>query len=508
MNETASPAGGVALERLGAVPAARSLKLARRGSRGWLVRRLLLAADLGGVALAVTVATAAVDARAGDLRGGTAARAAVAAASALLLWPLLAKLEGLYDRDEERASHSTVDEVAGVLHVVTFVAIAVYGVSAVTSLAWRRPADLFAFWPLAVGSVTLARGAARAVARRSTSYIQRTVIVGAGDVGQLVARKIAHHPEYGIEVVGFVDASPRPVRADLPGLRVLGGLDNLEAVVDRTAVDRVIVAFSLEANARLLEVVRALRTKSVQVDVVPRLFDLVGPNAELHALEGLPLVGLPPARISRSSALLKRIVDVVGASVGLVAFAPLFLVIAARIKLDSPGPVFFRQTRLGAGMREFTILKFRTMRADTDAETHRAYVRAAMDARAAPAANGIYKLSRDDAVTRVGRWLRRTSLDELPQLLNVLRGDMSLVGPRPCIPYETENFAPYHFERFLVPAGITGLWQVTARAHSSYGEALDMDVAYARGWSLGLDLLLVLRTVRHLLGRHGKGATA
>ncbi|MBX5475121.1 MAG: exopolysaccharide biosynthesis polyprenyl glycosylphosphotransferase, partial [Thermoleophilia bacterium] len=355
---------------------------------------------------------------------------------------------------------------------------------------------------------TLARGAARTVARRSPSFLQRTVIVGAGDVGQLVARKIAHHPEYGIEVVGFVDASPRPVRPDLPGVQVLGGLDELEAVVDRTAVDRVIVAFSLEANARLLEAVRALRTKSVQIDVVPRLFDLVGPNAKLHVLEGLPLVGLPPARISRSSALLKRVVDVVGATVGLVALAPLLLAIAARIKLDSPGPVFFRQTRLGASMREFTIVKFRTMRADTDEEAHRTSIRAAMDGRAVPTANGIYKLSRDDAVTPVGRWLRRTSLDELPQLLNVLRGDMSLVGPRPCIPYETEHFAPYHFERFLVPAGMTGLWQVTARAHASYGEALDMDVAYARGWSLGLDLLLVLRTVRHLLGRHGGRATA
>lgn len=460
------------------------------------------------MALAVVAATAATDAGAGDLRGRTAARAAVAAAVALVLWPLLAKLEGLYDRDEERASHSTVDEVAGVLHVVTLVALAVYGVSTLTSLGSSRPAELFLFWPLAVGTVTLARGAARTVARRSPSFLQRTVIVGAGDVGQLVARKIAHHPEYGIEVVGFVDASPRPVRPDLPGVQVLGGLDELEAVVDRTAVDRVIVAFSLEANTRLLEAVRALRTKSVQIDVVPRLFDLVGPNAKLHVLEGLPLVGLPPARISRSSALLKRVVDVVGATVGLVALAPLLLAIAARIKLDSPGPVFFRQTRLGASMRAFTIVKFRTMRADTDEEAHRTYIRAAMDGRAVPTANGIYKLSRDDAVTPVGRWLRRTSLDELPQLLNVLRGDMSLVGPRPCIPYETEHFAPYHFERFLVPAGMTGLWQVTARAHASYGEALDMDVAYARGWSLGLDLLLVLRTVRHLFGRHGGRATA
>jgi len=123
-----------------------------------------------------------------------------------------------------------------------------------------------------------------------------------------------------------------------------------------------------------------------------------------------------------------------------------------------------------------------------------AYIRQTMTADATPRANGLYKLDRSRSVTGVGRWLRRTSLDELPQLINVLRGDMSLVGPRPCLEYETAYFEPHHFERFLVPAGLTGLWQVTARAKSSFGEALEMDVAYARGWSLGLDVRLLLRT--------------
>jgi lipopolysaccharide/colanic/teichoic acid biosynthesis glycosyltransferase len=150
-------------------------------------------------------------------------------------------------------------------------------------------------------------------------------------------------------------------------------------------------------------------------------------------------------------------------------------------------------------MKEFTALKFRTMKVDTDASLHREYIRQTMLPGASGAENGLYKLAREDAVTPVGRWLRKTSLDELPQLVNVLKGDMSLVGPRPCIPYETEYFQPYQFERFDVPQGLTGLWQVTARANSSFGEALDMDVAYARGWSLGLDLRLLLRTPFQLL---------
>jgi lipopolysaccharide/colanic/teichoic acid biosynthesis glycosyltransferase len=157
-------------------------------------------------------------------------------------------------------------------------------------------------------------------------------------------------------------------------------------------------------------------------------------------------------------------------------------------------------------MRPFTALKFRTMNVDAGDDAHRDFIKRTMSAAAAVGSNGIYKLDRGDAVTGFGRWLRKTSLDELPQLVNVLRGDMSLVGPRPCIPYETENFKPHHFERFLVPAGLTGLWQVTARAKSTFGEALDMDVAYARGWTLGLDLRLICRTPFELLRQRGRTA--
>jgi lipopolysaccharide/colanic/teichoic acid biosynthesis glycosyltransferase len=177
-----------------------------------------------------------------------------------------------------------------------------------------------------------------------------------------------------------------------------------------------------------------------------------------------------------------------------VLAAPLLLVMAVLIRRDSKGPVFFRQQRLGTDMRSFTVLKFRTMREGTDDGPHREYLTKIMSADATPGTNNLYKLERADDVTPVGRWLRKTSIDELPQLFNVLKGDMSLVGPRPAIPYELELYEPHHFERFLVPAGLTGLWQVEARAHSTFGEALDLDVIYARSWSFGLDLRLLLRT--------------
>jgi exopolysaccharide biosynthesis polyprenyl glycosylphosphotransferase len=280
---------------------------------------------------------------------------------------------------------------------------------------------------------------------------------------------------------------------------VVGSPQQLPEIVRALDVERVVIAFSGARHEETVSLMRSLKKLDLQLDIVPRLFDVIGPKFDVHAVEGLPLVGLPPAKLSRSSALIKRTVDIVGALLGLVLTSPLFAYIAWRIKRDSPGPVLFRQQRLGFEMKEFTALKFRTMRVDTDDSPHRAFIESTMTSSALPGSNGLYKLEREDAVTPFGRWLRRTSLDELPQLINVLRGEMSLVGPRPCIPYEVEHFAPHHFERFLVPAGVTGLWQVTARAHATFGEALDLDVAYARDWSLGLDLRLLFRTPLQLL---------
>jgi lipopolysaccharide/colanic/teichoic acid biosynthesis glycosyltransferase len=232
----------------------------------------------------------------------------------------------------------------------------------------------------------------------------------------------------------------------------------------------------------------------MHVDVVPRLFDTIGPVGDVNHIEGLPVVSLYRSEQTRPARWMKRAVDVIGAGFVLALTLPLFAWIAWRVKRDSAGPVFFRQVRLGEGQKGFTLLKFRTMTTDADDAPHREYVRQIMDPGVSPSGNGLYKLDRSAEVTEFGAWLRRTSLDELPQLLNVLRGEMSLVGPRPCLAYETELFEPHHFDRFLVPAGMTGLWQVTARARVTLKEALDLDAAYARSWSLGLDFWLLAHT--------------
>jgi exopolysaccharide biosynthesis polyprenyl glycosylphosphotransferase len=465
----------------------------RRLGRGWLVRRMLLAADL----LALTMAFAIVEAvfRKSGLSGDVGIGLETIIFLLLLpVWVLAAKLYGLYDRDEESATHSTADEVVSVFHLLTVGVWVFYAISWLIGFASPDQAKLVTFWFLALVSVAAARSAARTLARRQPAYVQNAVIIGAGEVGQLIGRKLLQHPEYHINLVGFVDAEPRAKRRDLGDVAVLGAPEEIGEIVERHDVDRVIVAFSRDGHERMLELVRAIRKDNVHIDLVPRLFEAVGANVGIHTLEGLPLVGLPATGISRSSRFLKRGLDIIGSATLLALLAPLMLLISFLVRRDSRGPVFFQQTRLGMGLNEFTLLKFRTMYEGTDEAPHREYIKQIMRSDALPGSNNLYKLERDDSITRVGRWLRKTSLDELPQLINVLRGEMSLVGPRPLIPYELELFNPHHFERFLVPSGLTGLWQVEARAHTTFGEALDLDVAYARGWSLGLDLRLLLRT--------------
>lgn len=476
------PAAGLVAERSETQP---------RSERRLIVEHTLVSADI--VALLLAYATAAtLDPRL------TTGWSMLLLAIGVPMWIAVTRLCGLHDRDDRRPGHSTLDEVVPLAQLLTA------GTWCAVVLAWiaGRP-DMVKgaaiFWVSAVALVPVARSVARAVLRRGDDHSQRTVIVGAGEIGQLVARKLAQHPEFGLRVVGFVDAEPRPIRQELAEVPVLGVPENLSHILSESRADRVVVAFSREHPEQLAEMVHAAHSIGVHVDMVPRLFDAVGPAGDVNHIEGFPLVSIYGTKQGQRAQWTKRAIDISIASVVLLITLPLFAWIAWRIKRDSAGPIFFRQVRLGAGQRNFTLFKFRTMVVDTDDTLHREYVRKIMHPGASPTSSGLYKLDRRAEVTPFGAWLRRTSLDELPQLLNVLRGDMSLVGPRPCLAYETELFEPHHFDRFLVPAGMTGLWQVTARARATLAEALDLDAAYARGWSLGLDLSLLIRTPLALL---------
>lgn len=463
----------------------------RPKGRSWLVRRLLLVADLLGLTLAFMI-SASFSGKSGSADWPTF----LIFALSLPAWVVGAKLFGLYRDDETRTDHTTLDDLA---RVFLLVSVGALPFALLTGYSNGEMTEVLVFWILGVALVTIGRSATRSMARRTPAYLQNTLIVGAGDIGQLVARKLLQHPEYGINLAGLVDSNPKERRSDLRHLTILGTPEELPQIVRALSIDRVIIAFSHDAADKTIALIRSLRDFEVQVDIVPRFFEAIGPKVDVHTLEGLPLVGLPPVALSPSSLLIKRSVDLVGATIGLVVAAPLIAVISCLIWLDSGRPVIFRQTRLGLERRQFTILKFRTMRNGTGVDAHREALAASMDQRPGEADGGLYKSNRPQEVTRVGSWLRKTSLDELPQLVNVLRGEMSLVGPRPSLPYEIEHFAPHHFERFAVPPGITGLWQVTARAQSTWREAIEMDVAYVRDWSIGLDIWLICRTPVQML---------
>jgi exopolysaccharide biosynthesis polyprenyl glycosylphosphotransferase len=412
---------------------------------------------------------------------------------------VITKLYGLYDRDDERANHSTADEFGAVFHMVTVCTWLVTLVTYATGIGHPSASKLAVFWGSAIALVCIARAAARTLARRSAAYIQNTVIVGAGDVGQLFAKKLLTHPEYGMNLVGFVDASPKERPKDLEHVALLGDTGRLAAIVRFLDVERVVVAFSNDSHEETLELLRSIEDLNVQIDIVPRLFEFVAPGVEIDAVGGLPLIGLPPLRLSRSSRLLKRATDLALTVPALVVLAPVFALIAVLIKLDSPGPVFFRQVRMGAAGRTFRILKFRSMHVDAEERKHEV---AHLNRHLAPGGDPrMFKIVGDPRVTRVGRHLRRFSLDELPQLLNVLAGQMSLVGPRPLILDEDQHVRRWARQRLNLKPGVTGLWQVLGRSEIPFAEMVRLDYLYVTRWSLMGDLRLMALTIPALFRR-------
>jgi exopolysaccharide biosynthesis polyprenyl glycosylphosphotransferase len=321
----------------------------------------------------------------------------------------------------------------------------------------------------------------------------RTIIIGTGSTAQHVWELSLRHRECGFQICGFVDDDPLDLPPEAPG--VLGGLGQLRALVIEHDISRVVVAYAKVDGADLVARLRSLDER-VDVQVVPRLFELVQARGfELGRLSLLEAGGVPPAVGER---VVKRVFDIVGASLALLLAAPLLAAIAIAIKLDDGGPVLFRQRRVGRGGGVFEIVKFRTMASGTDQHSQEIIVGLSIE----DAVRELKLRSVEMYVTRVGRWLRARSLDELPQLWNVLRGDMGLVGPRPMPEYEAEELAPWQARaRHSVRPGITGLWQVSGRSSLTWDERVQLDCVYTRHWSVTSDLRILARTVAVVMRR-------
>jgi exopolysaccharide biosynthesis polyprenyl glycosylphosphotransferase len=318
--------------------------------------------------------------------------------------------------------------------------------------------------------------------RRRGRITEPTLIVGSGPVAELVASTCREHPEYGLVPIGLLDSAPEP---ELP-LPLLGSPEDLARVVREWDVLRVIVAFGAMRERQLIEVLRAAEDLPVAVYCVPRFFELRVPRERSRTDEiwGIPLTRLTPTGPRVLERHAKRALDLLTASAAVVVLAPVLGCAALAVRLSSPGPILFRQDRIGQGGRPFPLLKFRSMMENNDSDT-------------------AWSVLHDDRVTRVGRFLRRTSLDELPQLFNIIRGDMTLVGPRPERPHFVEEFSvviPRYRDRLRVPAGLTGWAQVHGlRGDTSILERVRFDNAYIENWSLWLDLVIIARTLREAL---------
>ena len=337
----------------------------------------------------------------------------------------------------------------------------------------------------------------RAELRKRGHGIRRVIIVGAGKVGRSVMRSIVAQPELGYRVAGFVDDHPDRGRTDIGRFKALGGLENLPRIVGQEAVDEVIITLPWMYHRKILSVVHQCERHDVRARIVPDLFQLSLSQVDMEDLSGLPLLSLREPRVGGWLWWVKRALDFATALVGLVVLAPLMSVIALAIKLDSPGPAIFSQTRVGKGGWPFTCYKFRTMRAGAEKEKEEL-------AELNEAQGALFKIKNDPRMTRLGWVLRRTSLDELPQLYNILKGDMSLVGPRPQLPEEVSQYVEWHKKRLETWPGLTGLWQVSGRSNLTFGEMCLLDIYYIEHWSPVLDTKILLQTIPKVI--FGDGA--
>lgn len=405
-------------------------------------------------------------------------------------------IDGLYER---RRGRRWLDEIYRLVNgTMTSIVIIMASTFFLQPLVYSRGMMVLAGVLIVVflGTARLIQHLVEANLRRRGIGIERVLIVGAGEVGRAVMRSLLADPALGYQVVGYVDDDPLKGNGKLGRFQGLGGLDRIPAVIVAEDVDEVIVTLPWMYHRKIMQIVDKCERENVRVRVVPDVFQQRMHRVDLDTLSGIPLIGPGPDRLSASQSLIKRVIDLTLTIIALPFFAVAYIVIALLIKLDTPGPVIFKHQRVGKNGREFNLYKFRSMVQNAD--------RMQATLEDLNEADGpLFKIRDDPRMTRVGRWLRRTSLDESPQLINILRGEMSWVGPRPGTPDEVALYEPWQLKRVSVLPGLTGLWQVSGRSDIPFDEMCLLDIFYIENWSLDLDIRILLRTIPHILFGNG-----
>jgi exopolysaccharide biosynthesis polyprenyl glycosylphosphotransferase len=442
--------------------------------RAALNRRLLAVGDMAAASVALVVLLNVFSQR----------RVAAVALAGIALLLFLFKVSGLYDRDDLRLIHSTLDEIPLLVQLTGLFALGLAILQSILLAGSLSATRIAALWIACLGTIVCGRMVTRAMAGR-TSPVERCLVIGeAAQAGRIRAKLASSHAR--AEVVASLPlASEEVTAAEWAGVPKI-----MRRVVSELDVHRIIIAPTTTDTTHVVDLIRVAKSIGVGVSVLPRMLEVVGSAVEFDDIDGMTVLGIRRFGLSRSSRLLKRMFDVAVGSIVLLILSPLFLAISVAILIDSRGSIFFRQVRVGREGKHFQIRKFRSMVAG--AEARKDELRSINEA-----GDGLFKISNDPRVTRVGRFLRATSLDELPQLLNVVRGEMSLVGPRPLVLDEDVQVIGLDRSRLHLTPGMTGPWQVLG-TRVPMQEMVAIDYLYVASWSMWLDLKLLLRTARHV----------
>ena len=470
-----------------------TLLSAHRSRRDQLTRRLLALGDAVAILIALAFAIVVVDQR------GDGAELMAWAVVSLPAWILLFKVYKLYDCYTTRISHTAVDDLPWLSHSLLVGALAFWGLTKVLPIEQLALMEGATFGLTALVAIVLARSLMSRAARRLLGS-ESVLFAGSSTKMHTLLGKVNQHPEYGLTPIAMLDGLHAEPRSDgvpetVGGLPAYGASVKFEALAQEVHPERVIIDRTEFAADQVIGMIDACRRLSIKVSILPDAVESLGPSVEIDAVQGVTLLGVNPPMLGVTSRAIKRTFDLAIASAILLLFAIPMLLIAIAIKLDSRGPILFTQSRVGRGGRTFRLFKFRTMYRDAEARTE--------ELMAQSRDPNWLDLERDPRITRVGGLLRRTSLDELPQLLNVLGGEMSLVGPRPLPEAEDRMVNGYARGRLDLTPGISGLWQVLGRTVIPFDEMIKLDYMYVTNWSLWLDLRLMLQTLPAVLRRRG-----
>lgn len=441
----------------------------------------------------------------GSQLGEITSRMLWAGLGSIPIWLAVFTYYGVYRREVRRLSISTFDELPQTIGALAVGAWVMFSFLVLTSQGDPSGRAIWTFVALAWLLLMVLLPFGRAVVRISLSFHNpfrtSTLVVGTGDVGRSLIGRLGRHKEYGLRVIGFLDtttledsseAEKKPAQVQL-----LGRPSELRSIVDRYGISRVIIAFSKTPHPLILGVIHQCQEMKVDVSIIPRYFEALSSRVEIEDVEGLPVLDLP--RYSRHGffmRLAKRTVDLILTTTLTLLLSPVLLLVAVLIKLDSRGPVLYKQDRMGKNHTHFKMYKFRSMLVDAESRKEELSEQNEVS-------GPIFKMKNDPRITRVGRVIRRLSIDELPQLINVFRGEMSLVGPRPLPLSEAEKCTGTADMRHLVQPGITGFWQILGRSDIPYDEMVQLDYLYVTNWSLRWDIKIILRTVIAIVRKRG-----